>query len=169
MHKFQSKRWYPASLIGRLTCHTNHQAWLLDKGSLTKKLRQHCPLIRVEVIHEGFGPLFFDEAQALNLPAHHQAWIRQVKLICQDQPLIYARSVIPNFSIQNPWWRLKKLGQQPLGEVLFSQPHLARTEFEFCRANWLTPKTLARRCVFSQHQAPLLLTEVFLNTPTSQN
>jgi chorismate lyase len=164
MPNFQAKYWYPPSMIQRLTRNINNQAWLLDQGSLTQKLRQRFPGLRVEILDEGFNKIHYDEAQTLNIQPASQAWVRQVQLVSENTPLIFARTVIPNFSIQNPWWRIKHLGQQPLGEVLFNQAGLQRSNFELCRAAWFqpTPKLFARRCQFAQAHSPLLLTEVFL-------
>ncbi|UQB42374.1 chorismate lyase [Thiomicrospira microaerophila] len=165
MPSFQTKRWYPASMVQRLTRHSSQQTWLLDQGSLTQKLRQQHPNLRVNIVSEGFAPMFYDEALALNTPLHHRAWVRQVQLISDQRALVYARTVIPQFSIHNPWWRIKHLGQKPLGEVLFNQVGLARSKFDFCHSHWLPeqPAYLARRCQFSQQSIPLLLTEVFLS------
>lgn len=164
--RYQPKRWYPPSMIQRLTANAHNQAWLTDTSSLTQKLRQYCPGLRVEIISEGFDTPLHDEAQNLRLPTQQQAWLRQIRLMCGDQPLVYARSVMPHFTTRNPWWHIKHLGHQPLGEVLFNQPQLKRSDFEFCQAAW--PKQgsssplLARRCCFYNQNAPLLLTEVFL-------
>lgn len=163
------KHWISSSFIQRLTREAHHQAWLLDKTSLTQKLRARCDDFRVELIFEGYATPLLDEALRLNLAPHHQAWLRTVCLTCQNQPVIYARSVIPHFDQQNPWWSLKQLGDQPLGEILFSRTDLNRSEFEFCQADWPqinAPQKLARRCSFEQNHAPLLLTEVFVNWPT---
>ena len=51
-----------------------------------------------------------------------------------------------------------RLGCRPLGELLFQQTDLERSDFEFAR----TPSGWARRCVFRRQGAPLLLTEYFL-------
>jgi len=164
MPSFQPKHWYTPNMIQRLTRDIIIQAWLLDQGSLTQKLRQRSPDLRVEILTEGFQKPYHDEALILNIPPVSQAWVRQVQLVSDNTPLIFARTVIPNLSLQNPWWRIKHLGQQPLGEVLFNQPSLQRSRFEFCHTTWFdhTPKLFARRCQFSQTHSPLLLTEVFL-------
>lgn len=149
------------------------KAWLLERGSLTLKLRQTCPTLKVNVLSESFTSPLADEAEKLNIETNHQAWLRCVQIECENQALIYARTVIPHFNADNPWYQIQQLGNQPLGEILFSQakmsqPNLQRSEFEFCLSDhWPHQPAdrqpfFARRCLFHQNGYPLLLTEVFL-------
>ena len=80
--------------------------------------------------------------------------MREVTLHEEGLPLLQARTVIPDWSPANPWSELQRLGSRPLGEILFSDPLLERSEFEFTRGpGWRTPAVpvapdrLARRCV----------------------
>jgi chorismate-pyruvate lyase len=73
-----------------------------------------------------------------------------------------------------------RLGRHALGVLLFRLPDLQRSGFEWSQGwtwphadHWTghasapsRPEPLARRCVFLREQAPLLLTEVFLDLPT---
>jgi chorismate--pyruvate lyase len=117
-----------------------------------------------------------DESTALGMHPNDLAWVRCVLLQCADQNWIYARTVIPNLTAESPWGALQKLGNKPLGDVLFELPSIQRTPFEFTSqalTTWpylskqLEPdesqgKGYARRSIFTQKGAPLLLTEVFL-------
>ena len=83
--------------------------------------------------------------------------------------LLQARTVIPDWSPDNPWSELQRLGSRPLGEILFRNSGLERSEFEFTLGpGWRAPETppgsdqLARRCVYRRLGAALLLTERFL-------
>ena len=101
--------------------------------------------------------------------------------MCQNQPRVYARTVIPDWTARNPWAEVQRLGRHPLGELLFRLPDLQRSGFEWSQGwtwphadHWTghasaptRPEPLARRCVFALEQAPLLLTEVFLDLPGS--
>jgi len=163
-----SPNWINAEQLTQICPDPEHQAWLLERGSLTLKLRQTCPALKVKVLDEAFASPLVDEAEKLHIEPNHQAWLRCVQIECENQPLIYARTVIPHFNANNPWHQIQQLGNQPLGEILFSRNDLQRSEFEFCLSNhWpeLNQSLLARRCIFIQNQAPLLLTEVFIDFP----
>lgn len=167
-----NRHWSPERLFRRLGLPSELKPWLLDKASLTEKLRQTFGELEVEVLAEGLAIPMTSEAQSLALAADEKAWVRCVCLHVNQQPLIYARTVIPYWQKNNPWFQLKHLGNRPLGEVLFQIPNLQRTPFELSehRADYWPhlysdqpdAPTFARRCIFKQQQAPLLLTEVFL-------
>lgn len=142
----------------------DHQAWLCDRGSLTAALRQHHGTIAVEVVQQGQSQPRDWEAQALTLTEKQPCWLRQVHLSHQTHKLIAARTVIPYFDSDNPWYALSTLGNQPLGERLFSIPELQRTAFEFTyiQDTQTRARYPARRCLFYHHQHALLLSEAFL-------
>ena len=168
--------WKPARLIQRVTSSSTIQSWLNTKESLTQRLRQHCQDIQVLVLSEQIERPLLDETTALGMQPNDQAWVRCVLLQCDNQNWVYARTVIPNLTPESPWAALEKLGNKPLGEVLFELPSIQRTPFEFssqalsswpdlCQqleVEYRQGKGYARRSIFTQKEAPLLLTEVFL-------
>jgi len=164
--------WKPARLYHRLDATPDLKSWLLDQGSLTAKIRTDCPQMQVKVLSEKWQRPLSDEAQVLGLTKKQSTWVRCVLLECDQKPLVYARTVIPDCHIGNPWFHLKQLGNQPLGEVLFQLPTIERGAFEIARVaqhDWPEliseqPANLsfARRSIFWQNRKPLLLTEAFL-------
>lgn len=168
-----SPNWLPEAELPRLCTDAPSRDWLLERGSLTARLRDHWGDVAVQLLDEGLAVPLPHEAQRLGLPPDTTAWVRCVLLVCQGRPRVYARTVIPDWGPHNPWAEVQRLGQQPLGELLFRLPDLQRSEFEWGPAlDWphagqwrapMAPDPLARRCVFAHAQAPLLLTEVFLD------
>lgn len=172
----KSAFWKPASLLQRLQPSAQIADWLKTQQSLTARIRLLCPDMKVIVLSEKLERPLLDEAKALGLAFNDKAWVRCVLLQCQQNSWIYARTVIPNLDSENPWHHLQHLGDKPLGEVLFEQNNIQRSDFEFCSqplAEWpyllenthyQNPqlRSFARRSLFSKQQAPLLLTEVFL-------
>lgn len=170
--------WKPSGLINRVTPLIAIQQWLKTTTSLTEKLRHICPELEVMVLSETYETPMLSETQQLGLANNEKAWVRCVVLRCQQRHLIYARTVIPNMNPNNPWQELQDLGNKPLGEILFEMPSIQRSSFEFSKnklqdwphlnetiaQNEMNNTSFARRSVFVQKQAPLLLTEVFLPT-----
>lgn len=176
--------WLPAEQIDQITTDALAQSWLLEKGSITLRLKQKMPDLQVQVLEQGLINSDLNnsdshnpelsiqptEAQKLGLIApksHNQAWLRTVLIQNKQQNLIYARTVIPNFQPANPWYQIQQLGNKPLGEILFTNPDLTRSSFEFSNyqnqdSSKIFSANPARRCVFQHDQFPLLLTEVFL-------
>lgn len=162
-------RWLSPQQLGQLTNAPEARSWLLERGSLTLRLRRQYPGLEVRIVREGLDPLLPDEAIRLALPTLSQAWVREVTLHDGSLGLLQARTVIPDWSPDNPWSELQRLGSRPLGEILFRNSGLERSEFEFTLGpGWRAPETppgsdqLARRCVYRRLGAALLLTERFL-------
>jgi chorismate--pyruvate lyase len=161
--------WLPEHELAQVTHHPEAASWLLERGSLTQRLREHWGDAAVQLLDEGLTTPLPHETQRLGLPPDAHAWVRCVRLVCGGQPRVYARTVIPGWTPHNPWAQVQRLGQQPLGELLFRLPDLQRSAFEWnADASWpqlpgtQAARSLARRCVFIRDNAPLLLTEVFV-------
>lgn len=173
----QPQFWKPSGLLSRISSSKKVQSWLTTPTSLTAKLRVLCPDLQVVILSEELEVPLLNESQKLGLNRNEEAWVRCVLLKCNNKSWVYARTIIPNLNQQNPWHHLQNLGNKPLGEVLFELPSIQRSAFEFSKdtlSYWphlienLNDKNakkllgFARRSVFKQQNAPLLLTEVFL-------
>ena len=143
--------------------------WLLDASSLTQRLRERCPdQLRVELLDQTWGRPLPSECRALRLRRGEWALVRQVRLVCGDEPWVYARTVIPTRTLsRRP--ALGRLGERPLGAVLFADRAVSRDGLEIARirpGERLADDELTlwgRRSVFRVDDRPLLVTEVFLS------
>lgn len=143
-------------------------SWLLDKGSLTKRLINYChksnSQFHVEVIQQKMSLPVNNEAQKLNIGLGQWAYIREVLLYCSDEPIVYARTVIPYKTMTGRQQQLKYLKNKPLGAYLFSQPDLKRDPIEISQI-WHNDKHYwARRSCFYLQKKPLLVYETFLKS-----
>ena len=160
--------WISLAELAQWSASPTATSWLTETGSLTARLRRHHPQLAVDVVSERLEAPLAEEAQRLALDSDASAWIREVTLHENGLALLQARTVIPHWSPANPWCEVQRLGSRPLGEILFSDPGLERSEFEFTlgpgwrESDLVAPDRLARRCVFWRQGAPLLLTERFL-------
>ncbi len=151
--------------------------WLFDQGSLTRRIISHCDTqFRVELLSLKWQRPMLNEAMRLGVHAESYALIREVLLYCGEQPWVYARSVLPNSTLTGKRRILGKLGNRPLGEILFSDPTIKRDALEVAEIqqhqrmfdpatqslNKKPDSVWARRSVFYLHKKPLLVNEVFL-------
>ena len=153
-----NQSWLAACRLADLNPSAQARSWLTERGSLTARLRRHWPDLAVELQGEAHEKPWPCELDRLGLPAESLAWVRRVTLHQAGQALVQARTVIPAWLPSNPWREIERLGRRPLGELLFQQTDLERSDFDYARSTsgW------ARRCVFWRQGAPLLLTECFL-------
>ncbi len=150
------------------------QRWLLNRGSLTSRL-QHLSHghFRVEILNQGWAKPRLSEARALEVDPHRTALIREVILYGNDEPWIYARSVLPQCTLTGRLRGLRQLDNRPLGALLFNDPAMRRSPIEiacFNADNPLIPKSVpnhtqplwSRRSCFFLDAKPLLVSEAFL-------
>jgi chorismate lyase len=154
-----------------------YRKWLIDDGSLTARLKARYADFAVKPGLLKNAPAFTDESALLCLKANQHALIREVILMGNNQPVVFAHSVLPSASLRGAWYGLGKLGNKPLGATLFANPVVKRTPLVYKKlprhhpisirvAEYLetSPKALwARRSIFSLNCARILVTEVFLN------
>ena len=160
------------------------QDWLIDSGSLTARLidasNGH---FKVRILHQIIGVPRLDERRALEMKRPALALIREVILCGEDEPWVFARSLLPLTSLTGRLRHLRKQGSRPLGAFLFSQPQLLRSAIAVARISRdhaYLPADLAgtaplwgRRSIFrlqekSVQTKPLLVSEVFLPAFTAR-
>lgn len=144
--------------------------WLLDTGSLTRRLTALAAgRFSVQPLHEGWQTLRDDECAALQLPLASTGWVREVYLLGADTPWVFARSVAGRSALAAHALNLDTLGSRSLGELLFSDPAFTRQPLQTCRypGSWLPAahnrdSLWARRSRFDRQGLGVLVAEVFL-------
>lgn len=157
LSNWQAYRRVPASFIPR-----DWQTWVLDRGSLTKRLqRASHGDFRVSVQAQQVMLPSLSERRALKLASGRHALVREVELLCFDQVWVKARSVIPLTTLTGAERQLRSLGDKPLGAFLFASTSMRRGQLELCRHVTQKDISYARRSIFNLHNKPLLVTEHF--------
>lgn len=124
----------------------------------------------------GFALAHTDEYAGLRLRSNSLVYVREVLLVCDQLPVVFAHSVLPRAGLRGDWNGITRLGTRPLGEALFNNPRIQREAlayrqidarhplFRAVRRNhpFSTRVLWARRSVFRLNGHPLLVTEVFL-------
>lgn len=159
-----------------LTAELNKEikSWLFDSSSLTARLKKHCNgRFSVRVLSVKRATPTPDEKETLGLKPRSQAMIREVLLCCNDQPVVYARTIIPVSSLRGALRGLALLGSRPLGAVLFADKSMRRKPMEITSISknhkcysWTrnkgSEKIYGRRSVFILKGKKLLVSEFFL-------
>lgn len=152
--------------------------WLRDEGSLTRRVIQACGngVFRVRLLHQSWGAPLYSETKILRLRRGEATLIREVELLCDDHPWVFARTLIPATSLKGSARRLTQLGEKPLGAVLFSDPKVHRGITQIARLQPRHPLFAAatanlaqqpqelwgRRTLFYLSKRPILVNEIFL-------
>lgn len=152
------------------------RTWLTDHGSLTRRLKSHCAAFRVLPLATGLARPNPDEIIPLGVARGTRVYVREVLLLCNGIPVVFAHSVLPCPGLRGGWNRISRLGSRPLGEALFSNHRVRRQALSFQHLHRDHPlfraltrhqplaatRLWARRSVFCLDRQPLLVTEVFL-------
>lgn len=158
-----------------LACRREHR-WLINPDSLTARLQQRYAQFSVRTLQMAHARVMQDEASLLQLKAQQLATVREVLLIGNQTPVVFAHSVIPARAKRGAWHGLAGLGNQPLGALLFANPQVRRTPLRYkklSKHHMLYQKAIlhlqeppaylwARRSVFYLNCVSILVTEVFL-------
>jgi len=177
--------WQHCNSLRRHALSAAWRNWLVDDSSLTRRLRCACSgQFRVELISQRMEKPMLSEARALARPPQEIALVRQVRLLCDERPWVFARTVIPLPSLRGRLRRLALLGTKPLGAVLFADPQMKRQPLELARITHrhrlyhmatsqeggaYTDSLWGRRSVFRLQDKPLLVSEFFLPTLLRDN
>ena len=153
-----------------------YRPWLVETASLTQRLQSRSTTFAVNTLALKQALPAPDAASLLGISSRHPALMREVHLLCNGQPAVYASSVLPQSSLRGAWRGLGRLGNRSLGSMLFSNPRVSRAPLSYRK---LTAQHLlyrqavahietkprfvwARRSVFHLDCAAILVTEVFL-------
>lgn len=151
--------------------------WLIETGSLTKKIKYLCAdKFSVQLISQTVRVSTHSEQQLLQLSTNNELIDRQVYLFCGKTAIVYAKSLIPILALQDRFIDLDKLGEKPLGEKIFSDPQLERSQIEWVFINSAHPiyqhvtqilsdkptRISGRRSLFYGAEKPILISEYFL-------
>lgn len=124
------------------TLPTNALDWLTCKDSLTKRLRDHTQN-NIEFC------LLYNDWDADQL-----CWIREMEWRFEGQTWMHCVVTIPKDSFID---ELQQVGHRPIGEILFAEPSLTRSDFLYQeRQNHYT-----RKSTFHFKEKPLDIIETF--------
>jgi chorismate--pyruvate lyase len=149
--------------------------WLHDHGSLTKRIQQRCDQFSVNPVRSGLARIAYNESALLGIAPQQLAYSREVFLYANGKPVVFAHSTCAVRHLRGVWSSITGLGSKSLGTMLFTHPMVVRKPLHFktlrpqhplyrsTAALQKLPSILwARRSLFYLHDAPLLVTEVFL-------
>jgi len=169
--------WREAKRLHRRDVPPDTLRWLLDPASLTRRIQSTCGgRFRVEVLEQGWARPQHNEMKVLGMRDNQWALVREVRLLCDESPWVFARTVIPRTTLTGPRRRLAHLRNRPLGAVLFADPTMERGPVEIARltpCDRLYPLAMravaappvaiwGRRSGFTRAGFPLLVSEIFL-------
>ncbi|MGC2047418.1 MAG: chorismate lyase, partial [Gallionella sp.] len=121
------KFWHGAAL----GCGVDLAPWLRDHGSLTQRIQQRCTRFEVRNMHSRLARIALDESALLGIAPQQLAYAREVYLYADDQPVVFAHSVVAREYLCGAWSTVRSLGNKPLGAMLFAHPLVERNPLHY--------------------------------------
>ena len=136
------------------------KSWLIEIVPITKRIKLNhnfeLNLIRDEVDQiSQDDKVFLDNIEG-------DIKVREVILLGNGDPLVYAKSYIPIFTINDGLKKLGRLGSKPLGDILFEKNLFQKKETLFTKFLYLKNEHWGRKSKYYVNGLPLSVMEVFL-------
>lgn len=154
------------------------ESWLLNTGSLTERLQSQCSSFKLTLLGQQRSQITAEEFQRVCTAQQQydiQEWqIREVVLWGDNQPWVFARSIIPQKLCESDF---VNLNTKPLGQLIFNDERFKRLPFELTKMSssqaFLAQLHISnhrelwgRRSVFSFEGLKMTVSEMFLpNSP----
>ena len=135
-------------------------SWLNEPGSITSRIKSFSNF-RLKLLRDGPGEVdtFEDDLVISNYDENN---IREVVLYSDEEPLIYAKSIIPLETIRLGLGILGNLKENPLGDILFSNPEIKKKYMLFAKFESNKKIFCGRKGIYTVKGYPFSVCEIFL-------
>ena len=99
-------------------------SWLNEHGSITSRIKSFSNF-RLKLLRDGPGEVNAAEDDLI-ITNYKENNIREVVLFSDEEPFIYAKSILPLETIRLGLSALGNLNENPLGDILFSNPEIKK-------------------------------------------
>ncbi|WP_325891356.1 chorismate lyase [Grimontia sp. NTOU-MAR1] len=141
---------------------TREGAWLLERHSMTERLKAHCRTLTVELLglHEIEQSALAENE--LSLLGEEPCMVREVVLSGDGNAWLCARTLVPKSTLTEKEQDIADLGAVPLGQRVFNQANARRDAIEVATVVVEGRSLLARRSRLWVNEKPMLVSELFL-------
>ena len=156
----QISSWNTYEAIEHELTNTEIKSWLLEQGPITKRIKSIAEF-RLELIQDELSDATDDEILFLKI-ASEEIRIREVILYGNENPIVFARTIIPNTTIEKGLKELGKIGNKPLGDILFEKDIFSKEDIVFATFKDEESLFWGRKIKYTVKDQPFSVMEVFL-------
>ena len=135
-------------------------SWLNEPGSITSRIKSFSNF-RLKLLRDGPGEVDIIEDDLI-IANYEENNIREVILYSDEKPLIYAKSIIPLTTIRLGLGVLGNLKENPLGDILFSNPEIKKKYMLFAKFESNKKIFCGRKGIYVVKGYPFSVCEIFL-------
>lgn len=152
--------WMTSRNMSRLIKSQNIKSWLLEKGPITKRISKNYEF-ELNLLKDDIASINQEERDFLCHDGR-DIKVREVILLGDRSPLVYAKSLIPCATIKYGFAKLGKLGTKPLGDILFEKEIFFKTNVIYAEFSYNENNFWGRKTRYLVKDLPLSVMEVFL-------
>ena len=135
-------------------------SWLTESGSITSRIKSFSNF-RLKLLRDGPGKLDASEDDLI-ITNYKENNIREVVLYSDEEPFIYAKSILPLETIRLGLGALGNLKENPLGDILFSNPQIKKKYMLFAKFELNKRIFYGRKGIYTVKGYPFSVCEIFL-------
>ena len=135
-------------------------SWLNEPGSITSRIKSFSNF-RLKLLRDGPGEVNAAEDDLI-ISNYQENNIREVVLYSDKEPFIYAKSILPLETIRLGLGALGNLKENPLGDILFSNPEIKKKYMLFAKFESNKKIFYGRKGIYTFKGYPLSVCEIFL-------
>ena len=108
----------------------NLNLWIKNKKSLTNRIKDIASL-KIKLITNKRNIFLLSEKQFFSSYRPETLFLREVIIFANDDPIMYARTVLPYKYLRSHWAEIKNLKTNSLSEVVYDKPCIKRSNFSY--------------------------------------
>lgn len=156
----QISSWNTYEAIEHELTNAEIKSWLLEQGPITKRIKSIAEF-RLELIQDELSDATEDEILFLKIDSE-EIRIREVILYGNENPMVFARTIIPNTTIEKGLKELGKIGNKPLGDILFEKDIFSKEDIVFATFKDEESLFWGRKIKYTVKDQSFSVMEVFL-------
>ena len=160
MQPKQISSWITSKEFHNESIDTHVKSWLTETGPITNRIKSN-GTFKLELIKDEVGTVKRTDANFLGEDLG-EIKIREVLLLSNNKPKVFARSLIPNRTIEKGLSELGELGSKPLGDILFEKEIFKKIETVFAKFSESGNLYWGRKSKYLVKVYPLSVMEIFL-------
>ena len=160
MQPKQISSWITSKEFHNESIDTHVKSWLTETGPITNRIKSN-GTFKLELIKDEVGTVNRIDANFLGEDLG-EIKIREVLLLSNNKPKVFARSLIPNRTIEKGLSELGELGSKPLGDILFEKEIFKKIEMVFAKFSESGNLYWGRKSKYLVKVYPLSVMEIFL-------
>ena len=156
----QISSWISFEKMDGLLVNKNIKSWLVEKGPITKRIKSE-ESFQLNLLKDEISYVEDVEKEFLDVISNNIK-VREVILMGNNIPRVYAKSLIPIRTIDEGFSKLGKLGTKPLGDILFEKEIFKKTDVVYAQFQNKDSIFWGRKTKYIVKNMPLSVMEVFL-------